>query len=352
MNITITMRRWRPIVLASGLVAVLAAPAAGQNVIVREGPPGTKLEVVLNAKPVGTATFDAQGEATVPVNLAANAGKPEADVTVEVDVCTDARRVIVVARGEPGFLPQPGCDRQPISGLYFIRRQSTLIVRLGSTGPSLMLLQREPGSRAWNPAPSGLMVFGGGGMAKFSDAAAVACGTQASCSGGGYGGAYTGGVEFWPLRFVGVEATFLRPLQVTTSGSGTNHRFTSDLDAHAFTVSGKAGLPLGPVRIYGRFGTAYHGATITTSQTYDDRTVTVDGVEQTIPGGTQTSAVETKGWGLTYGGGLELWVSPWLAIYGDAGRTAFKGDFQDAEGLIDDTLTSFLFGARVRIGGW
>ena len=351
MSITTPMRPWRPLALAAGLVVCLAASAAAQNVIAREGPPGARLEVVLNAKPVGTATFDPQGEATVPLNLNANAGRTEADVTVEVDVCGDLRRVIVVARGEAGYLPQPGCDRQSIAGLYFIRRQSTLIVRLGGAGPSLMLLQREPGSHAWNPAPTGLMVFGGGGFGKFSDASLVACGTV-SCSGGGYGPAYTGGVEFWPLRFAGVEATFLRPMQITISGSGTTHRFTTDMDAHAFTVSGKVGLPLGPVRLYGRVGTAYHGATITTSQTYDDRTVTVDGVEQTIPGGTQTSAVETSGWGLTYGGGMELWISTWLAIYGEAGRTAMKGEFRDAEGILDDTLTSYLFGARIRIGGW
>jgi opacity protein-like surface antigen len=139
---------------------------------------------------------------------------------------------------------------------------------------------------------------------------------------------------------------------VKISGSGSTYRFESTLDTQLFTVSAKAGLPLGPVRIYGRAGANYLQATTTTTQTNDETSVTVDEETQAIPGGTITSAVESKGWSWTVGGGMEVWVSSWLGVYGDAGRAAVKGNVVDAEGRIDDRITAFTFGARIRIGGW
>jgi hypothetical protein len=329
-----------------------AGTAAAQNVMVKGGTPGMPLEVVLNDKAVGSATISPEGTATVPLNLLANAGKQEIDASVEIESCKEMLRVLVTERGSVGMPPQPDCTRQPITGLYLVRRATTLVVDTGGRATTLMLLQRPPGSRqGWAPAPSGLMVFGGGGLAKFGEAAQIACGSAPSCSGDGYGAGYAAGVEFWPLRFAGVEAAFVRPMEVTTTGSGTSYRFESALDSHVITVSGKGGIPIGPVRIYGRVGTNYHKAVVTTSQTYDERTITVDGVAQTIPGGTQSSATETSGWSWAFGGGVDLWVSSWLAFYGDVGQTSIKGEVKDAEGLIDDRLRTYTFGARVRIGG-
>jgi hypothetical protein len=52
-----------------------------------------------------------------------------------------------------------------------------------------------------------------------------------------------------------------------------------------------------------------------------------------------------------FGGGLEGWVTRSVAIYGEAGRAALKGNARDGgEGSIDSGLTFFFFGARVRIG--
>ena len=90
---------------------------------------------------------------------------------------------------------------------------------------------------------------------------------------------------------------------------------------------------------------------IETTQTQDPRTVTVDEVVQTIPGGTQTFELKTDGWGWLFGGGLEVWVSPSFAIYGEFDYGALKGsDVSGGEARIDDRLTSALLGLRVHIG--
>lgn len=343
-------RWWLPGAVAFVLTGAVTASA--QTVVVRSAPAGGSIQVVLNATAGATATANETGEATLPLPLPA--GKTEIDATVFLDVCDKIRRLVVVERGQPAMLPEAGCDRRQIQGLYLVRRSSTLLVNLAGPNPSMMLLQRPIGSRprGWSPAESGLSVFGGGGMTKFSDARAYACGNLAQCSGGGYTGAYTAGVDFWVTRYLGAEGTFGQTRETTVTGSGTNHRFTTATDARLFTISGKAGIPLGPVRLYGRVGAVHHEATSATTQTIDDRTVTVGGNQQVLTGGTQTNTLQTKGWAWGFGAGMEMWITPWLGFYGDAGRAVLRGDaLEGAEGSIDDRATSFIFGARLRIGG-
>ena len=53
-----------------------------------------------------------------------------------------------------------------------------------------------------------------------------------------------------------------------------------------------------------------------------------------------------------FGGGAEIWIRPAFAIYGQADFTSLKGDARDdAEGAMDDRLTSIFIGAKVKIGG-
>jgi hypothetical protein len=111
-------------------------------------------------------------------------------------------------------------------------------------------------------------------------------------------------------------------------------------------------VPAGPVRFYGRGGANYHKAVTTMTQTIDDRTVTVDDAPQTIAGGTQVNAFETNGWGWTFGGGLEAWITSHVGMYAEFGRSSLKGSATGGgEGRMDDRLTSYTIGARIRIGG-
>ena len=98
----------------------------------------------------------------------------------------------------------------------------------------------------------------------------------------------------------------------------------------------KAGVPIGPVRIFGQGGGTYHEAT--------------NSLVQTILDASQTIETRTDGWGYTYGGGIEAWINDRIALYGEAGRSKLKGEERLTGAVdIDDTFTHYLFGLRLRI---
>ena len=109
------------------------------------------------------------------------------------------------------------------------------------------------------------------------------------------------------------------------------------------TAVGKVGGAVGRVRIYGLAGPSWHRATFTTRQTFE---------ETTLPGGTQTYQWRTEGWGLTFGGGTEVWISSRFALFGEGSRLEMKGtDVGNGDAETDVTLTSAIAGVRFRIGG-
>lgn len=343
---------WGLATLAAGFVLCgHVAVATAQSVLVRNAEPGTVIEVVVNADTAGKATVDTAREARIATNFLGDAAGAQADGRVSVDACADLRRVIISEPGKPMLPEQPGCIRTDVTGIFVVRRASWLVVDLGGAAPSVMLLQRPYGSEAriWGRAPGGLVLFGGGTLATFSNAAEAACGDVTPCTDGGYGAGFSAGAAFWVTRYTAAEVTFVRPRKSTVSGSGTTNRFTSDLDAELITIAGQGGIPAGPVRFYGKAGMNYHRAVTTHAQTIDDRTVTVDGAPVTIAGGTQSNAFETRGWGWVFGGGMEAWVTPYFALYGEFGRARLKGDAAEGEGILDDRLTSYTIGGRLRL---
>jgi hypothetical protein len=343
-------------------VTVNVGVAMAQTVIVRKAPRGSTVELVVNTAVIASAPANDAGDANLAVNLTKTVGKNEIDAYMFVDSCDQVRRVLIVERGVTPPAVTGSCERKAIAGLFALRGVTTMVVDLSGSEPS-MHLRQGPAPSEWlrdvpvgapgmrRLAPVGLVVFGGGGLTSVSDAGAAACGNVINCSSDGSGFAYTGGVTFWFTPFVAAEVSYLRPANVTASGSGEGFRFDSDLDAHVFTLVGKVGAPIGPVRVYGQVGPDYHRATLTTTQTIDQKSVTVDGVTTTIPGGTQTLTLNTSGWGLLFGGGLEGWFTNFFAIYGEAGRALLKGNNRDGgEGTIDDGLTYIVVGARVHFG--
>jgi hypothetical protein len=309
--------------------------------MVRKAPSGGTIELVVNSATVATAKADPGGDTTLTMNLAQNAGKTEIDANVFVDVCPDnLRRVVIVERGQaPG--PQPaGCDRRDSGALFLVRRVSTLIVDIGGAIPTVILRQGPVrlGPPRIRRAPRGLVIFGGGGIAQTGDLALTACGNVSECSADASGGGYTAGATVWIARFLGAEVSYVRPPEGEASGSLTDVTFNSALDVHVTTIVGKAGVPIGPVRLYGQGGANYHQATFTTAQTTGDLS--------------QSFELRTSGWGWTFGGGIEVWASPWFGLYGEFGRAALKGSGRDdPEAIIDDRLTHFFGGIRIRIAG-
>jgi hypothetical protein len=335
------MNVWRPLVAAVALSVTLGVgTAAAQKVMVRNAPAGEAIEVALNGTNVGTGTASADGVVTIPLDLSAHGDKKEIDANVFVDACDKRHRVIVVERGQPIAPQEPGCDRREVSGLFWVRPVNTLVVDVGGPAPTMMLVKGNysPGGppHTWAGAQTGLVVFGGAGLAKFNDFAISACGSVTPCDTNDSGVAYTAGATYWITKFLGVEGSYIRPPKATVSSSTQALLFNTSLDAHVFTIAGKIGIPAGPVRFYGSVGTNYHTATSQTSEA--------------ISGATQTFQFKTKGWNWMWAGGGEVWLGSYFALYGELGFARLRASSFEGTGVIDDHLRSMLFGGRVRIG--
>ncbi len=354
---------WRLALAVACTVTTGVGVATAQTVIVRGAPQGATIEVQLNSNTAKTATADAYGDATLSVAMPANVTDTAVDVFV--DRCGSVVRVLLVERGLQPPPAAPGCTRQDAIGRNMVmRRVTTFVVDLAGSGASVHLRQgRAPaewlargdsvaGSRSGAGAvPKGLVLFGGGGFGTVSRAAAVACGDVTPCASEDFGLALSAGAAFWFGRSIAAQATYVRPSEVTASGSGSTFHFNSRLRTELVTVGATAGVPIRAARLYGHIGMNRHRATSTTNETIDASTVVVGTVTQTVEGGTQTLELKTEGWGWTFGGGFEVWATRSFGLYGELLRAKLKGvAVGGGEGGIDDHVTSILFGARVRIG--
>jgi len=350
-----SLRMLRLLVLAATLTVIAGAgDAAAQILFVRNAPPGSTIEFVLTGTSVGSTVAGTNGEATLGIPQAPGA-RPEVDVSLLIDLCGDRRRVLVVQVGQQPPTQEAACSRQEIPGVFVLRPISTLVVNMASSLPTVLLIQgpydpKAPPKRV-GAAPTGLVLSGGAGFTWLGDASLLACGNVATCEGDDSGFGFAAGASYWFLPYLAAETTYFVPGGMKAEGVSTTYRFDSSLDTDVVTVAGKAGIPVGPARIYGKFGMNYHWATFTTNQTIADRIIIVDGVEQVVPGGTQTLAHRTAGWGWLFGGGAELWANRWLAFYGEFGWTTLKGSDRDGgEAVMDDRVMSIMGGGSVRIG--
>jgi hypothetical protein len=361
---------------ALALAAVVCAAAgagvaSAQTVIVRNAPAGSTLELVFDTETIGSVKADAKGEASLPVNLAARgrAKDAEADVNITIDVCEGSRRVLLLERGlQPPALQGVSCTRHQIPELFVLRSVTTLVVDMAPATPTVWLRQGKPpanwlrdetqeereAAKERRPSPTGVVLFGGYGLVKITNVVDAACGTVSECSGDDFVSGFTGGMALWVTRWLAFEASYTRPFAVTASADPQNDFFSfqTDFDTHIVNLTAKAGLPIGPIRIFGHGGATYHQANFITDQVNDPFTVPIDDVDVPVPGGTQTFTLRTDGWGYHYGGGLEAWLSNKWALYGEVTRSQLKGDTLDeGEGELDSTATALVFGVRFRIGG-
>lgn len=354
-------RLWPRFALAAALSVVVSGVAAAQTLIVRGIPAGSTVELVINSAPAGKATADARGDAKLPVPLPAHANKAEMDAHVYVETCGDTRRVYVVERGLQPPVRADECDRRDITGVFFVRRVNTLVVNMGGTNPTMLLVRgsynltpRDPSKIVTTRTMTGLVLFGAGGLSKMSDVEFVACGDVADCSGNGWRPTFTGGAELWFRPYLAAHFDYLKQTKTEVEGNGGTFRFTSDQDTDIYTFAGKIGVPAGRARVFGQVGMNFQRGTFTTNQTNDEvTTTTADGTTLVASGGTQQFTLKTAGWGWTFGGGVEVWLLRRFGIYGEFSRFRLKGDARDdsVEGNLDDHLTAVVAGARIRFGG-
>jgi len=205
---------------------------------------------------------------------------------------------------------------------------------------------------AWD-MPVGLIVFGGAGAGKFVWTDLVACGTGTDvCTPGDWALTFRTGADLWINRFLAVSGSYLKPLEMKTTGSGTGYRFTTTLAPDVATIGGKGGFPIGRVRIFAESGGTYQRSNLQTTQSVNPITMTNDEGEAVVvsPGGTQVFNMQTSGWSWYVDAGVEVWLSPKWGVYGEAGRVGLHGTPRaGGEGGLEETVIYFVGGVRVRL---
>jgi Outer membrane protein beta-barrel domain len=339
-------RSLRLLLAAAALNATLgAAIVSAQTVMVRNGPASSAVEVALNGAKVGGGTTNEAGEATIPLSVGGAVPATGIDANVYVDYCDKLRRVQIVERTKLVPAAEPGCDRHEVSGLFWVRPVNTIVFDLAGPSPSLLLVRgtyvyrapkEDDAPRIWRPLPTGLLVFGGVGLAKLDTAFETTCGNATPCSGNNEGlGGYTFGATYWIKRWAGIEGSYVKPRQITAQG-GDTFTFNSKQDTDVFSIMGKGGIPAGPVRFFGEGGMSWHESTLTTNERIDLTS--------------QTFTLKTQGWAYVWGGGVEAWIWKKIALYGDLGVIRVKGDaINGGEAKIDDHIRFLFIGAKFRL---
>lgn len=322
---------------------------SAQTVIVTNAPAGGLVEVVFDTDRVGSSNADAEGQATVTFPLPAQL--TEADVHVSTERCGDVRRVLLVERGVQGPPPTGPCDRRDFADIFVVQRITTFVIDFTNAVPTVHLrqgavpaswLSDKGGPTATQsrlaPAPKGLMVGAGYGFSGASSWNDVACGTNTlACSSTSVKGTLTGAALFWLTPNVGAEATYMRPRDLSANGSGDGYTFTSTRSTEVGLVGGVAGGAIGGLRIYGRGGASYHRATLQTSEVITNV-------------GIQNLELKTAGWSWYAGGGVEVWLKPFLAVYVDGSVVQLRGSgVGGAEGTMDDQLIMGTAGVRIHL---
>ena len=119
-----------------GLVCILAISAAASGVQLQQGqvtitvtnaPPGTLIDIAMNAGKIGEATADSSGDAVSILDLS-NLGKIR--VQIYVEECVDGRTILrLIAEGE--VVPEDeGCRRRPFAGAWFTDEITSIVLDL------------------------------------------------------------------------------------------------------------------------------------------------------------------------------------------------------------------------------
>ena len=341
--------------LAAAISFFLPAAAAAQTVLLKGATPGHAVEVFVNSQQSTTGVVGTDGQVRLTATLPPNdEAKPEMDSRVYVDSCDKIYRVHLVNRNMPAPPRAEGCERDEITGVFWVRQRSTVVIDVAEEIPSILLRQGsyDPNAaqRIRREVPTGFMVFGSGGWGTFQNVSPQGCGTVSDCLGEQSGGSFTLGAAMWLTKWLGGEVAYLRPRTADYRGGGTGYDFTHSLEAETLTVAGLVGVPLGPVRLYGKGGGSFHRAISTTIQINQDTTLTVDEVPVTVPGGTQVFGVKTEGWSWLAGGGIEGWVTSRFALFGEVAMAKVKGPAEIGSDLeIDERVTYTVGGVRFRL---
>jgi hypothetical protein len=335
--------------LALALIVAGGLRADAQTVIVQSAPARSTIEASMNGRPPVSAAADSFGDATLvlPGNMS------EGVVYMHVDTCGTSVRVLLVERGVAPASPAPGCVRIDVGRVFAASAVTTFVLDFDGPTVSVHLRQgpapaswlrggaerAEKSGLRWGTPTRGLVLFAGAGLFSMTDTATAACGNAPTCTSKTLPPVVSLGAEYWITRFVAAEASYVRPSDVTSQGSGDTYQFDNRLTTRLATVAVKVGYPVKAARIYGLGGMNRLQSTSITTETI------------ATGGGTQTLAQQTEGWNWVAGGGVEAWMTRWVAVYGEFTVAKLKGaPVTGGEGGIDDRAMFGVVGARLRIG--
>jgi hypothetical protein len=348
----------RPLLVAAVLCAVLPGAAAeAQTVIARHVPEGATVQANIAGSPAVAATIDPEGNAVVSLDTLDR--RTEVSERIYVFVCDTRRQIVLADRGAPVPSLGPGCTVRELPGVFVIRRNTTLVIDLEETPPTVRIAQ-GPAPRFWlkdiepgeGPLPREALyhlgVFAGGGFSIYRGVADATCGDASACRARDTTTGTTIGISAWLSPWIGAEVSYAKDAKLTASGlPSSSSTFTSVTDPEVFMVAGKVGLTIDRVGLYARGGANFHRATTLETDVLPNITRTVNGITVIFPGGTLATGYRTEGWGWLTGGGLDVRATDRIGVYLDGRVAKVAGSARDGSPVVRDTLTvSFQMGLR------
>jgi hypothetical protein len=336
-----------PIVIAFVVAGALRAEA--QAVIVQSAPARSAIELSLNGGPPVSAVADANGDAqlVLPGHLT------DSVLQMRVDLCVTAVHVVIIEKGVAAPAAAPGCFRVDVGRTFGASAATTFVidisgqnvdvhVRQGPAPASWLRAGSNQRDRAvihWAQPVKGIDVFGSAGLSSLSESVLGACGNAPTCQSTSITPLLSAGAGGWITKFLGAQVSVVRPSDATATGGGDGYTFDTRVAMRMTLLAARAGVPVGPARIYGLGGADYLESTSTTVET-----LTADKSQQTL-------AQKSTGWSWMVGGGVEGWASSHLAIYGEFVVANAKGTpIAGGLGGVDDKMLFGVIGARLRIG--
>jgi hypothetical protein len=327
------------------------ATAAAQTVIVVGLPAGGRTTVLLNGSEVGSGSADAMGTATVKF-MAVTTG--EMGVRLHTESCGGSATILLQGAGQP-IGPATACTRQDAGFLFSLRPATTFVVDVAENvarvrvsqgpAPATWLVRgtslaaiRE---RAWDLPVHALVLSGGAGLAGLSSITAPHCGDVQGCEQDGMRPVYSAGAAYWLTPWLGVHGSANRAVAASAEGNGTGFSFDASSRLERVNVAAIGGVPAGPARIYGLGGMTY-------SRT---KTKMRESIDAAVSGSPQQIETELRGWGPFFGGGVEIWATPSLAIYGEFTESLLRGaDVNGGEARVEGSAPAVTAGMRFRLG--
>src|SRR3954467_3709132 len=124
-------RPLRPLSLAALAMILGSGMAGAQTLYVRKAPPASTINLIVNSASAGSAQADGNGDLRIPIDLPTHLKKQDIDARVFVDTCDAARTVTIAERDAAPLPPEAGCTRQEITGIFAIRRVTSVVVNVG-----------------------------------------------------------------------------------------------------------------------------------------------------------------------------------------------------------------------------